>query len=83
MSQSRTLAGSHIALSAATPATYDAAGYAALSWTQDDCSLSAVPDISRTFAGVTRDVVCEKTSKTKKGKASHNRRSQANERQEG
>ena len=72
MSQSRTLAGSHIALSAATPATYDAAGYAALSWTQDACSLVAVPDIGRTFAGVTRDVVCEKTSKTKKGKASHN-----------
>ena len=67
----RSLTGSHISVSAALPATYDAAGYGALTFTKDDCSLSAVPAISRSFSGVTVDTVCTANNVTKKGKATY------------
>lgn len=66
-----TLAETKIAVSAAQPASglvgADGLEYAALSWTQDDCTLQNSPALGRTPTAVTSDLVCKKTNTDTKG----------------
>ena len=72
-----TLAGTKFALSASVPAltssmteTERATAYAALTWTEDECSLQNTPPLKRSFNGVEDKRVCALTTKTKKGTSS-------------
>lgn len=62
----RTSAGSTIAISAAQPATYDATGYAALTWT----TIGEVTDLGefgRTYALVTHNPLASRGTTKRKG----------------
>lgn len=64
----RTFAGAKIAVSAAAPATFTAAGYAALTWTAEHC-IDAVPMITKKYNAVSKSTTCEGTDKDVKGSA--------------
>lgn len=66
----RTFAGAKIAVSASAPATYDEAGYEALTWTAEHC-IDAVPVITKKFNAVTKSTTCEGTEKDIKGSAKY------------
>lgn len=66
-----TFAGSHLSFAAALPATYDQAGYEAVSWTQDDCSSENIPMLNDTANGVDVNTVCSSRTKTIKGKSKY------------
>lgn len=66
-----TFAGSHISLAAALPATYDQAGYEALTWTQDDCSSENIPMLNDTANTVDVNTVCSLRTKSVKGKSKY------------
>jgi hypothetical protein len=69
MSDAKTSAGTKLYVSAAQPATYDAAGYAALSWTEVGEVIS-IPEFGKTYALVTHNPLGER--KTFKRKGSYN-----------
>jgi hypothetical protein len=62
----RTTAGSTIALSAAQPATYDAAGYAALTYT-DIGEVSDLGDFSRVYNVVKYNTIANRATTKRKG----------------
>ena len=62
-----TFSGSHLSFAAAEPATFDQAGYEALTWTQDDCSSTNIPAISKTSNSVEVATVCNSQVKDIKG----------------
>lgn len=64
-----TLAGTTMSFSAAVPATYTAAGYAALTWTAGACSVLSVPKLSRSFNAVEFAPICSTSSSQKKGRS--------------
>lgn len=64
-----TLAGTTMSFSAAVPATYDSAGYAALAWTAGTCSVLSVPKLSRSFNAVEFAPICSTSSSQKKGRS--------------
>ena len=66
---SDTLSGSKIGLVADLPATYDAAGYAALTYDNGICAVKEMPTINRTWNPVEDKKLCERTSYDKKGTA--------------
>ena len=64
---STTYAGSTLAVVAALPATYDQAGYEALTFIPGECALHDVPPVMRDWATVSEPVVCKRTNVDKKG----------------
>ena len=66
----RTFAGAKIAVSSVAPATYDATGYAALTWTAEHC-IDAVPVITKKFNAVTKSTTCTGTEKDIKGSSKY------------
>ncbi len=70
MSQA-TLDGTTLAVSAGIPATYVQADYAGLTWTDDSCSLTEVPALSRTWTAVTNNRICKTEQEDKKGSAKY------------
>ena len=66
-----TYAGATIGLVAAAPSTYDAAGYAALTFVTGTCALHAVPAISREWAKVTETLVCATSNDDLKGSSKY------------
>ena len=62
----KTFAGAKIAVSSVAPATYDATGYAALTWTAEHC-IDAVPMISKKYNAVTKPTTCDTVEKDIKG----------------
>lgn len=64
---STTYAGSTLAPVAALPATYDQAGYEALTFIPGECALHDVPPLMREWSTVVEPVVCRKTNVDKKG----------------
>lgn len=63
---SRTTAGSRLYISAATPATFDAAGYAALAWTEIG-EITDLGEFGRVFNLVTHNPVATRATVKKKG----------------
>jgi hypothetical protein len=66
---STTYAGSTLSLVAALPATYDQAGYEALTFVAGACALADVPPLMRDWSIVTEPLVCKTTDTDKKGSA--------------
>lgn len=62
----RTFSGATIAVSAAAPATYDASGYAALTWAE--FCVDAIPSLKKSFNSAEKKTTC--TGVNKKRKAS-------------
>lgn len=67
---SLTYAGATIAVANAIPATFDEAGYVALSFDAGECALHSVPALARTYASVDDPLVCRATNSKVKGSAS-------------
>lgn len=66
----RTFAGAKIAVSASAPATYNEAGYEALTWTAEHC-IDAVPVITKKYNAVTKSTTCDTVEKDVKGGAKY------------
>lgn len=73
-SLAKTSAGTKLYVSAALPATYDAAGYAALAWTEIG-EVITIPEFGKTFNLVTHNPLGDR--KTYKRKGSYNQGSLA------
>ena len=67
MSLERTFSGATIAVAVAAPATYDAVGYAALTWTE--FCVDSIPALKKAFASVEKKTTCQTVNKKRKGSA--------------
>jgi hypothetical protein len=64
---STTYSGSTLSVVASLPATYDQAGYEALTFVAGECALHDVPPLMREWATVGEPLVCKTTDVDKKG----------------
>ena len=63
----RTFSGATLAVCADAPASYDAAGYAALTWVE--FCVDAIPSIKKAFSSVEKKTTCTTVNKKRKGSA--------------
>ena len=69
VSKAQTAAGSKVFVASGTPATYDAAGFDALTWTEVG-EITAIPEFGKTFNLVTHNPIGDR--KTVKRRGSYN-----------
>ena len=65
----RTFAGATISIATALPATYDATGYAALTW-KEHC-VDAIPAINKAYNAVTKQTTCKAPGTDVKGSSKY------------
>ena len=65
----RTFAGATISIATALPATYDATGYAALTW-KEHC-VDALPAINKVFSAVSKSTTCQTPDTDIKGSSKY------------